>query len=409
MRTSITKTRQRVQFELLAEEIVHVGIDVHKRDYKVHVWSQQQERPVSAWVQPSQIGSLINRLDPIRHRVGRIVYEAGPTGYGLCRALRRAGFNADVIAPSRTPQTTSPSAKCDRLDARKLAMYSAKGLLQPVEVPSEEQEADRQLARMREMLMKKLRRVKQQIKSLLLQHGLVLASDCGGDWSRSWLAAARALELMPQLRFSLDLLLDELDHLRALLKRTNHALRELAAQPRHQAIVTALQTTPGVGPVTAMVHRTELVRPERFDDERQVTAMAGLAPMVYSSGQSLRQGPLMKTGNGRLRTALIEAAWRWVAKDPWAAQRFARLQRQTGSRKKAIVAMSRRLNIILWRMSLTGQPYQPKSIDDNGSAVSCQPGLSGSSCQAVGSEQAGRKKRVPAQRRRQPLSAQTSG
>jgi len=385
--------------ELMASEILHVGVDTHRKDYKVHLWSEARLNGVAAWVQPAQPAILIQRLRPLGDHIGRVVYEAGPTGYDLVRQLRQAGFRAEVIAPSRTPRSTSPRAKCDRLDARKLAMYSAKGLLQPVAVPSLEEEADRQVARMREGMMKKMRRTKQQIKSLLLQHSLARPQHCGGDWSRPWLAALRTMSLSPQLRLSMDLLLDELDHLQQSVLQVGRAVRELAHQERHRAAVTAMQTTPGVGPITALTFRTELIAPQRFDDQREVTAMLGLAPMVYSSGQSTHQGPLMKSGNTRLRTALIEAAWRWVAKDPWAAQKFARLQAQTASRKKAIVAMARRLGIILWRISLTGQAYQPKPLA-TAEQKQRQLGLP---------DRRRPTKRAPAQHGERPLSVQTSG
>ena len=75
-------------------------------------------------------------MAPYEKRVGRIVYEAGPTGYAQVRALRERGFEADVIAPSRTPKDTGQEAKSDRLDSRKLAMWSAKGLLRSVRVPT---------------------------------------------------------------------------------------------------------------------------------------------------------------------------------------------------------------------------------------------------------------------------------
>lgn len=123
-----------------------------------------------------------------------------------------------------------------------------------------------------------------------------------------------------------------------------------------------------VGPVTAMTVRTETIAPRRFRDPRQVSAMQGLAPLVRSTGETRREGPLMKTGNTRLRTVLIEAAWRWVAGDPWARERFEQLVVNTGSRKKAVVAMARRLGIILWRINVTGEAYRPKEPRGNAPA-----------------------------------------
>jgi len=402
MRTSsVTMEGSRNGLALMSGERVHVGIDTHKEDYRVHVWSEQRQEAVAAWVQPPDASVLVKRLGPVKAQVARVVYEAGPTGYGLCRELRQAGFAADVIAPSRTPKSTSKAAKSDRLDARKLARYCAKGLLQPVAVPSVEEEGDRQVVRMREVTMLSSRRAKQQIKSLLLQHGLGQPRGCGGDWSGRWVAALRAMPLSAQPRVSLDLLLDELAHLRGALLVATRAVRSLAKQPRYRAHGAALQSVPGVGPITAMTFLTELIHPERFDEPREVTAMLGLAPLVYGSGQSVRQGPLMKTGNNRLRTALIEAAWRWVAKDPWAGAKFAQLQRRTASRKKGIVAMARRLGIIPWRIRLTGRPYQPKAPKLPDQHAGSQPRLPDAP--------AGKRKGACAKRSARPASVQTSG
>ena len=115
----------------------------------------------------------------------------------------------------------------------------------------------------------------------------------------------------------------------------------------------------------------------------------------------------MKTGNKRLRTILIEAAWRWVGasgnngRDPWPAERFAQLVQNTGGKKKAIVAMARRLGIILWRISVTGEAYRPRpprARSVSGEQEKRQPGLPG----------AGRS-RAPAANRQRPAPVPSPG
>jgi transposase len=307
---------------------------------------------------------LCHRLAPYRDRIAHVVYEAGPTGYGLVRALRKAGLCADVIAPSKTPKESSQSSKCDRLDSRKLAMYAAKGLLHAIEVPSEQEEADRQVMRVREQLMRKRRRAMQQIRSFLLQHNIVLPPGPRA-WSKAWVALVEQASLSAPLRFTLDCYLADYAHFQEQVARATKEIEALSQTDRHRAIVTAMRTTPGVGLLTAMTVRTELVRPERFDNSRQVTAMQGLAPLILSSGETRREGPLMRSGNRRLRTALIECAWRWVANDPAARRRYGQLMQNTANKKKAIAAMGRRLGIILWRISLTGEPYRPQQARDS--------------------------------------------
>lgn len=360
MRKSVSQPEKRSKtIAWLDAERVDVGIDTHKRAYDVTLWSEQRGGVVRHWQQPADPALVADRLRPFQERVRRVVYEAGPTGYGLARRLRAEGFSTEVIAPSKMPRTPGQESKSDRLDSRKLAMWSAKSVLQPVYVPSEQEEDDRQVFRARDGAVCKRRRVKQQIKSFLLMRG---APEPEGlkNWSKAGVEALRRLALEPGPRFALDLLLDDLAHFEGQVQKADSAVKALAKTARHSRAVHALRTVPGVGAVTAMAVRTELLAPARFTHAEQVAAMAGLAPLITQSGQTLRNGPLMKSGNARLRTILIEAAWRWVARDEWAKGRFTQLVRNTGERKKAIAAMARRLIIILWRMELAGEPYRPR-------------------------------------------------
>ena len=147
-------------------EAVHVGVDVHKSSYSVALYSDSRG-VLTTWVQPARPEVLLERLRPVQSCIAQVVYEAGPTGFGLARLLRAEGYKAQVIAPSKLLAPVGPEAKSDRLDCRRLAQLSAKGLLHPVRVPTEQEEADRQVLRLREQLVRKTRSVQAQIKKLL--------------------------------------------------------------------------------------------------------------------------------------------------------------------------------------------------------------------------------------------------
>lgn len=337
-------------------EIAHIGVDVHKASYHVAVVTDLRGL-VATWTQPACPDLLVERLKPIGTQVAQVVYEAGPTGFALVRRLRDAGLKAEVIAPSKIPTMPGPEAKSDRLDCRKLAVFAQKGLLRPVRVPDKQEEADRQVVRLREQLARKLRVIQQQIKAFLLQHGIAEPPGLA-HWSAPAVDALRRLEVDAELRFCLDVMLDERQHALQQVARATRRLEELTKADGHRATVATLRTVPGVGPITAMTFRVELHEPGRFDDGGQVARMIGLAPQVLQSGATRREGRLLKSGNARLRTVLIEAAWRWVAGDEAAAKKYRQLVASTGNGKKAIVGMARRLAIVLWRLSLSGEPYR---------------------------------------------------
>ena len=137
----LTVVRTTIQpLSLEPGESVHVGVDVPKASYSVALYSDGRGL-ITTWVQPARPELLIERLLPLRDGVAQVVYEAGPTGFALVRRLRAAELKAEVIAPSKTPTLPGPETRSDRLDCRKLATFAQKGLLTPVRVPSEQEEA----------------------------------------------------------------------------------------------------------------------------------------------------------------------------------------------------------------------------------------------------------------------------
>ena len=353
---TVKQTLECGKIQVLPGEMIFIGLDVHKLTYHVALWSRERGL-LTSWVQPSDGKVLHDRVREIPSYQLRIVYEAGPTGFGLARQLKDLGYRIEVIAPSHIPQLPGRQAKTDRLDCKKLAMLSAKGMLRKIYIPSEQEEADRQVVRYREQTVRKRRRCMVQIKSYLLQHGI--AEPAGlKDWSAYAVIALRQLELGAEIGLCLNSLLDELDWFNQQARKATGHIRALARTSRHQQAFQHLGSIPGVGLITAMTFRTEFPTPERFDKAEQVSRIIGLAPSISKSGQTERRGPIMKSGNSRVRAVLVEAAWRWIRADASAKKTFGRILGNTGDSKKAIVAMARRLAICMWRISVRQTDYQ---------------------------------------------------
>lgn len=210
---------------------VVVGLDVHKRTVYAAVRCNGQE--LTTWVMPMRAKTVVASLEPMKVALKMILYEAGPTGYGLARALRKAGLPAQVVAPGKTPQPAYRGSKTDRLDCRKLAEYAEKGLLKCITIPTELEEADRQVVRLRDPLVVKLRQAQQQIKSLLLQQAI--AEPAGpAHWTHESVEALKQERLSDQIRLALDVPVEDLEPLMALKQRVEAHLSGRMKQKRHR-------------------------------------------------------------------------------------------------------------------------------------------------------------------------------
>lgn len=355
MRKRTRNTSQSKRLVVTEKDSVYVGLDVHKKT--VHAALRVNGQEIETWSMPMDVTAVVHSLERFKAGLRRIVYEAGPTGYGLVRALQEAGMPADVVAPGKIPRPANRDSKTDRLDCRMLAEFAEKHLLRKVAVPTEEEEADRQVFRLRDQLTKKIRRVKQQIKSLLLQYGVPQPEGLK-HWTLEGIAALGTLEVRPQIRLTLGCLVDELRHLTEVRKRSETARDALLRGKRHREQYRRLRTHPAVGPTLGIAFLTEVYQRERFANSQAVTRFVALAPRVSQSGQTRRDGPLMKAGQAPLRTLLIQASWRWIGKETWVREYYDRICRNTGCSQKAIVAVARKFVVILWTMLVREETYR---------------------------------------------------
>src|SRR5436305_1416097 len=165
-----------------------VGLDVHARSVVAGVSDQGSGEVRARRVPPGNAGTVawLKTLPaPLR-----VVYEAGPTGYGLARACAEAGINCVVAAPSRI-RPAADRVKTDRRDAERLARLLRLGEITPVRIPTLEEEAARDLVRAREDARGDLMRARHRLSKLLLRHGLVYDATAWTRTHDAWLRRQR--------------------------------------------------------------------------------------------------------------------------------------------------------------------------------------------------------------------------
>lgn len=342
----------------LAEgEMVWMGMDVHKKNWNIALYLPSKECIIKTWHMPTNLNDLLRIIEPIRKHIKKIGYEAGPTGFGLARFLKKNGFEVIVISPADIPQTPRKKAKSDRIDAIFLAQELLNPRLKPVYIPTVEEEDARDAFRNRHQLCKKIRRVKTQIKAHLLRWGYA-QPDGLEHWSKVSIVELRKMKMTRNAEFLLNSLLDELLTLEALEKKATVQMKQVVEE-QHAQDRNFAESVPGVGPVTSCAFILEIPQLKTINNRRQLAQLIGLAPLKRSTGEHEKECGRGHGGKKKVRTLLIEAAWRWVGKDPGAKKIFDRIcAGKQNRRKKTIVAMARRLAIILWQLIREEREYE---------------------------------------------------
>lgn len=287
------------------EERTHVGLDVHAHavvgaalDAETGELTRRRlgssPAEVLAWVR-----SLPGPVAP--------AYEAGPTGFTLARALRAGGVRCEVLAPSKLQRPVGERVKTDARDAVHIAKLLRLGEIVSVTIPSESQEAARDLVRAREDARRDLMSARRRLGKLLLRHGVVFPGNRA--WTRAhhdWLRQRR-FELHG-LQAAFDAAFEEVVAVQDRRARLDEAIRVLAAESEFVSVTNRLACLRGISTLTAFALAVEIGDWTRLDG-RRIGSYLGLVPTESSSGQSRSQGGLTRTGNGHARRLLIEAAW----------------------------------------------------------------------------------------------------
>lgn len=302
----------------------------------------------------------------------RCCYEAGPCGFELQRAFTSRGIPCDIIAPALIPRRPGDRIKTDRRDASQLAILYRAGALTAIHVPTEQEEAARDLLRCREDIRADLLRARHRLSKFLLRHGRRFTATKA--WSKRhevWLRAQTwpLLALEQTHRAYLRTVEEAIARLRAV----EQDLRALLALEPLRPRVVRLRCFRGLDDLTALTIAAELGDARRFPSAPSTMAYVGLVPSEHSSGTKRARGAITKTGNAHLRRVLVEAAWHYrhhpfvgdvlrrrqqgapdtVVTQAWAAQqrlyrRYQRLMARGKPKQHVVTAVARELTGFLW-------------------------------------------------------------
>ena len=356
----------------MAQSTTIVAFDQHAATTVAAVLLPGQRTPALHTL-TSDSPTILRFVQRLRTTSVQCCYEAGPCGFELQRALTGQDIPCEVIAPALIPRRAGDRVKTDRRDASQLAVLYRAGALTAIHIPSEQEEAARDLLRCREDIRADLLRARHRLSKFLLRHGRRFTGTKKAWTIRhaAWLQAQRWP--IAALEHTHRAYVRAVDEARARLGAVDAELHELLTLEPLRARVERLRCFRGIDDLTALTIAAELGDARRFSSAPRVMAFTGLVPSEYSSGAKQARGQITKTGNAHLRRVLVESAWHYrhhpflgralrlrqrgapaaVIEQAWHAQhrlhrRYRRLAARGKAKQHIVTAIARELSGFLW-------------------------------------------------------------
>jgi transposase len=327
----------------------YAALDVSLRSVHLCVIDEQGEIQAEAKLD-SEVADIVAFLRELEFEITTIGLEAGTLTQYLTYGLQAAGYHVVCMEARQVNAALSAMRnKTDKKDARGIAQLLRTGWFSPVHVKSIESHQVRALLSSRKAVLNKCIDLENEIRGLFKVFGIKLPPKLGhGSFDR---AVRETIETDQALAHALLPMLEA----RLVLY---HCFRELDNRTRKLAhldpVCQRLMTAPGVGFVTALTFKAAVDDPTRFKHSRTVAAHFGLTPRRFQSGEMDNPGHISRAGDRDMRCTLYVAAnalmtrsSRWSSLKVWGMQ----LAKSRGH-KRAVVAVARKLAVILHRMWL---------------------------------------------------------
>lgn len=289
----------------------------------------------------------------------RIALEVGPHSSWISRLLTELGHEVIVANPRKLRMIYQNDHKSDRADAWYLAKVARlePQLLAPVQHRGQKTQTDLSLVRARAALVAARTRLISHVRGISKVFGTRLRKMSTGRFS-----SAVGSEIPSDLQPALQPLLDTIAHLTAQIRAYERRMRDLCRE--RYPHTELLRQVPGVGPLTALTYVLTLDEPGRFRKSRAVGCYLGLTCRKNQSGQQDPELRITKAGDRALRFLLVQAAHYILG--PFAPdtdlRRWGLVLASRGrknAKKRAVVAVARKLAVLLHRLWVTGEVYEP--------------------------------------------------
>lgn len=331
------------------EQKYYLGIDLHRDSFTAYGTDSNGREIVKGKYsnQYNSINSLLQRFP----KEPNVVVEATRNWIWFVADLKRKGCHVTLAHPLRTKAIAAARIKTDSIDAKILCHLLRSDMVPSSYIATPTELDNREISRARIQFVRDQTKIKNRIMAVLGKENLRFrGTDLFGSKGRSWLYHQR---ISPARRQVIDLNLTRLDNIRDSIKKIDEIIQKRAVDIPE---VKLLMSIPSIGLTTAFTILAEIGNIERFKNAHKLTAYLGLVPRLSQSANHAYYGRITKLGNTYVRWSLGQAAHRIVRIEPWARKFVYRLSIR-GGKKKAIVALSRKLATIIYHVLKEKRSY----------------------------------------------------
>jgi transposase len=345
----------------------YIGLDVSLKTTSICIMNQSGKimQQMTVATDPKDIFEAIETQNM---PVEKAALECGGTSHWLTKELQSLGLPVICIdARKMSAAIAIRTNKTDKNDAEEIANALRTGYYKEVYQKQDHIVEKQTLLTARRNLIDQRTQSINCIKGLLKMHGKL---NCGsGNNSEKFIRDVQTelKGLNEDICLSINALLTVYGTICLEVKRIDQRIEKITESDED---VQLFKTIPGVGSVTALTFKLEIDDPTRFKKSRSVGAYVGMTPRQYSSGETQKQGGISKTGSNELRALLCQSAMCMMYNTKsWSRLKvFGLKTKKKHGHKKAVVALGRKLAVVMHRMWLEKKPFElggvaPKEID----------------------------------------------
>lgn len=329
------------------------GLDVSLKETFISI-VDKNGKLISERLVSTNANDISNYLLNSGMKFSKIGIESGQFSIHLCKELEKMGLAVTCVDARHMAAALSARInKNDKNDALGIAQMMRVNLYKEVKIKSDESCQIKVLLGSRNQLISSRQQIMGTVRGLLKIYGIKIPVKSNKFISQVKGAILRLNEISSS---SIKTLLNSLESIELSISELDKIFKELGKTDEDCKL---LMTVPGVGIITAMTYKATLDEPERFEDSETVGAYLGLTPKQYSSGEINRHGSISKMGPKSCRTILYEAAQSLlvVSKKKNKIKTWGLKIAKKKGMKKAIVAVARKLAVVMHRMLITRREF----------------------------------------------------